>query len=204
MNLLYKFILKGVKKVAVRMLQLGKMYAPIRHWCWVYTILYSLFPGGPTIKKNMPCNEWDMGQIPGSGRTPRERNGNSLKYSCLENSKDRGTWWATVHGITKSWTWLSNWTTIADSLSHPDKTKSATRSNLMICEMALSQNCFADLRKIVPTLIEKKNYSKITDIVVQDSSGRTGVSCHNSYTVSEWLIQRKFRWWSLLAWHNIH
>ena len=63
----------------------------------------------------------------------------------------------------------------------------------MICEMALSQNCFADLRKIVPTLIEKKNYSKITDIVVQDSSGRTGVSCHTNYTVSEWLIQRKFR-----------
>ena len=176
----------------------GKMYATIRHWYWVYTVLYSLFPGDSTIKKKLPCNAGDTGQMPGSGRSPRERNGNPLKYSCLENSKDRGAWWATVHGLTKSWTRLSNWTTAANSLCHPDKTKSATHSNLIICEMALSQNCFANIRKIVPTLIERGNYSKITDIVVQDSSGRTGVSCYASYTVSEWLIWRKFRWWSLL------
>ena len=36
-------------------------------------------------------------------------NGNPLQYSCLENSMDRGAWWATVHGVTKSQTWLSNW-----------------------------------------------------------------------------------------------
>ena len=118
-------------------------------------------------------------------------------------SQDRGAWWATVHGVTKSWTRLSNWTT-ANSLSHPDKTKSATDSNLIICEMALSQNCLADLRKMYLLWQKRENYSKITDIVVQDSSGRTRVSCYASYTVSEWLIQRKFRWWSLLEWHNIH
>ena len=39
-----------------------------------------------------------------------EGNGNPLQYSCLENSTDGGVWWATVHGITKSWTWLSNFT----------------------------------------------------------------------------------------------
>ena len=44
--------------------------------------------------------------IPGSGRSPGERNGNPLQYSCLENSKDKRTWWATVHGITMSWTRL--------------------------------------------------------------------------------------------------
>ena len=41
----------------------------------------------------------DMGLIPGLGRSPRERNGNPLQYSCLENSMGRATWWATVHGV---------------------------------------------------------------------------------------------------------
>ena len=48
--------------------------------------------------------------IPGSGRSPGGGNGNSLQYSCLENSTDRGAWWATVHGVTKSRTRLSNFT----------------------------------------------------------------------------------------------
>ena len=48
-----------------------------------------------------------MGLIAGSGRSPREGNGNPLQYSCLGNPMDRGAWWATVHGIPKSWTLLS-------------------------------------------------------------------------------------------------
>ena len=47
-------------------------------------------------------------QILGSGRSPGEGNGNPLQYSCLENSKDRGAWQATVHGIKESWTLLCN------------------------------------------------------------------------------------------------
>ena len=50
------------------------------------------------------CNAGDPGSIPGSGRCPRERNIYPLQYSCLENPMDRGAWWATVHGIAKSWT----------------------------------------------------------------------------------------------------
>ena len=46
----------------------------------------------------------DMGSIPGLGRTPGEGNGNTLQYSCSENAKDRGDWWATIHEIAKSWT----------------------------------------------------------------------------------------------------
>ena len=42
-----------------------------------------------------------MGSISGSGRSPGERNGNPLQYSCLENSMDRGAWQATVHGVTE-------------------------------------------------------------------------------------------------------
>ena len=50
----------------------------------------------------------DTGSTPGSGRSPGEGNGHSLQYSCLENS-DRGAWRATIHGVSKSWTWLSDW-----------------------------------------------------------------------------------------------
>ena len=46
----------------------------------------------------------DTGLIPGSGRSPGGGHGNPLQYSCLEDSMDRGAWWATVHGVEKSWT----------------------------------------------------------------------------------------------------
>ena len=47
------------------------------------------------------CSAGDLGSILGSGRSPGEGNGCPLQYSCLENSMDRGSWWATVHGVTK-------------------------------------------------------------------------------------------------------
>ena len=47
---------------------------------------------------------------PGLGKSPGEGNGNPLQYSCLENPMDRGAWWVTVHGVTKSWTQLSDFT----------------------------------------------------------------------------------------------
>ena len=61
--------------------------------------------------KNPPANAGgtrDMGLIPESGRSPGREHGNPLQYSCLENPMDRGAWQATVPGVTKSRTWLSN------------------------------------------------------------------------------------------------
>ena len=89
-------------------------------WWWVFFFFYLFcfvlpptfhmgFPGG-TVAKNSPANAGaarDSGSIPGLGRSPREENGNPYQYSCLENSMDRGDWWAIVHGVTKSWIWLS-------------------------------------------------------------------------------------------------
>ena len=63
------------------------------------------FPGGSG--KELVCGAGDSGSIPGLGRSPGEGNGNPLQYSCLENSMDRGVWQATVHGVAKSWTQLS-------------------------------------------------------------------------------------------------
>ena len=65
------------------------------------------FGEGHQMVKN-PCNAEDLGLIPGLGRTPRGRHGNRLQYSCLENPMDREAWWATVHGVAKSQTRLSN------------------------------------------------------------------------------------------------
>ena len=67
------------------------------------------FPGGSEDKASA-CNAGDLGSIPGLGRSPGEANGNPLQYSCLENPMDRGAWWATVHGVSKSRTRLSDFT----------------------------------------------------------------------------------------------
>ena len=56
------------------------------------------------VVKNLSENagdEGDVGSIPGSGRSPGGGNGNLLQYSCMENSRDRGGWQATVHGVPK-------------------------------------------------------------------------------------------------------
>jgi len=86
------------------------------------------FPGG-SVGKVSACNEGEPCLIPGLGRSSGEGNGNPLQYSCLKNSMDRGAWWATVHGVTKSWTQLSNWHfhCIARNEQSLDKLKMYTR-----------------------------------------------------------------------------
>ena len=61
------------------------------------------FPGGSAGKESA-CNVEDLGSVPGLGRSSGEGNDYSLQYSCLENSKDRGAWQATVCRVTKSQT----------------------------------------------------------------------------------------------------
>ena len=92
------------------------------------------FPGGPTVKplhsqgrksdsvpgqgsggflggsdgKESACNVGDLGSTPGWGRSLGGRHGNPLQYPCLDNPMDRGVSWATVHGVAKSQTRLSD------------------------------------------------------------------------------------------------
>ena len=56
------------------------------------------------VVKNLPASTGDSGLIPGLGRSPGGVNGNPLQYSRLGNLMDRGVWWTTAHGVTKSQT----------------------------------------------------------------------------------------------------
>ena len=65
------------------------------------------FPGGSAVE-NLPPHVGNTSSIPGLGRSPGEENGNQLQDYCPGNHMDRGVWQATVHGVTKGWTQLSD------------------------------------------------------------------------------------------------
>ena len=105
------------------------------------------FPGGSEVKASA-CNARDLGSIPGSERSPGEGNGNPFQYSCLENPMDGGAWWATVHGVAKSWTQLSDFTSLLyfTSLHFPflnlallpiiSRGKHSTQGHLLVVEIS--------------------------------------------------------------------
>ena len=83
---------------------------PIVYMCQdIYRKIFNVvgFPGGSDGKESA-CIAGDLNLISGLGRSPGEGNGYLLQYSHLENSRDRAAWQATVHGITKNWTRLSD------------------------------------------------------------------------------------------------
>ena len=75
----------------------------LKHW----KALRLGFPGSSAGKESA-CNARDPGSVPGWGRSPGEGKGNTLQFSCLENPMDRGAWRATVYGVAKSRTQLSD------------------------------------------------------------------------------------------------
>jgi len=81
---------------------------------WLTSLCMGL-PGGSDSKVSAH-NSGDPGSIPGLGRHTGEGNGNLLQYSCLENSMDGGAWWATVHGVAKSQTRMSDFTSFFHSV----------------------------------------------------------------------------------------
>ena len=68
---------------------------------WAFQFPYAWAPGFPhgSVVENQPDNARNVGSIPGSGRSPREGNGNPLQHSCLGNPMDRGAWQGTIHGV---------------------------------------------------------------------------------------------------------
>ena len=74
---------------------------------YVYIYVYIYLPSGSDSEESA-CNSGGLDLIPGLERSSGEGNGNALLHSCLENFLDRGVWRATVHGVAKSWAWLSD------------------------------------------------------------------------------------------------
>ena len=72
---------------------------------WAFILKLQTFLVAQMIK-NPPAMQVDLSSIPGPGRSPGKGNGNPLQYSGLENPMDKGAWWATVHGVLRSWTQL--------------------------------------------------------------------------------------------------
>ena len=98
-------VLGGQKKTSH--LLIDKLYLHIlerKHWKSCVCISVSIRIGLPwgLNGKESAYNAGDAGWVPGLGRSPEERNGNLLQYSCLENPMNRGAWWAAVHGVAKS------------------------------------------------------------------------------------------------------
>ena len=95
--------IKGRNLRAIKMsTSKGHRFSPeyfLKHLEWMG------FSGG-SVGKESTCNAEDVCLIPESGRSSEEGQGNPLQYSCLENLMDWGVWWAAVHRVTKSWTWL--------------------------------------------------------------------------------------------------
>ena len=83
--------------------------------CWICYLAHNsyivyilgVFPSS-SVSKASACNTGDQVSIPGLERFLGKGNGNSIQCPCLENSMDRGDWWAIVHEVAKSQTWLSN------------------------------------------------------------------------------------------------
>ena len=86
------------------------MFKPILSMWW-YLEVWPLEGASQValVVKHPPATAGDKRDtvlISESGRSPREGHGNPLQYLCLENPMDTGAWWATVHSVTKRWTWL--------------------------------------------------------------------------------------------------
>ena len=80
----------------------------IDNLCFLYLLFFfNEFCGGLDGREST-CKAGDSGSTPGLERLPGEGNGDPLQYSFLENSMDTGAWWATVHGVAKSLTQLSD------------------------------------------------------------------------------------------------
>ena len=107
--------------------------------------------------KNPPVNAAEVGSIPGSGRSLEEGNGNPLQYSCLGNPMESKAWWATVHGVEKSWTQLSTHTMhynvlqSAHNMAHgPLEVKFSTTLDLVCSNQFLSCPMAMKFLKAVP------------------------------------------------------
>ena len=129
------------------------------------------FPSSLMVKE-FAYNAGDMGSIPGLWSSPREENGNPHQYSCLGNPMDRGVWWATVQGVTKSQTRLSDWVHTHISLSetamrlntHPCITLSKTKQKKILWLSRSVSDGSDRLYFFLDELPSSPKYHKLSDL----------------------------------------
>ena len=93
-----------------------------------------------TVKKSVH-NAGDPHSIPGLGKPPEEGNGNPPQYSCLENPTDRGAWWATVQGVTKSKN--NSWATNTFTFTKQNKAGNGDLTNrIVLCKKTIIEDMF--------------------------------------------------------------
>ena len=124
------------------------------------------FPGGSDSKESA-CNEGDLGSIPGLGKSPREWHGNPLQCSCLENSMDRGVWWATVYRVTESDT--TEWLTHTGDSNQYKSYHTKSKMDLIRSKSWYVQSCIlsrTSREKSVPCLLQLQEVACIAYIMV--------------------------------------
>ena len=158
----------------------GKLYAANNS----QTFCFSYFPptedGAPwwLSAKTTPCSaghKGDTGSVPGWGRPPGGQHGNPLQYSCLENSKDRGAWWVTVHGAPKS---RHDWAT-----EHTAFSKGKRRSWAGPAAAKSCQSCL--------TLCDPIDGSPPGSSPWDSPGKNTGVGCHFLSIAWKWKVKVK-------------
>ena len=169
-------------------------------------------PGGSVVK-NLPANAEDAGNafsIPGSGRSPGEVNGNPLQFSCLEKISWTGSWWATVHVVTKSWARLSihshKWCTdvsafcsLPVSCSNENQTFKLSHSSVStpqglchpvmpswVCSKAMVWN----LRPSVHVLLLPKPWLSQSAGIVQNVGGLDGCYISDQTCRVDWVVTK--------------
>ena len=157
-----------------------------------------------SVVKSLPANgedTGDMSSIPGPGRSSEGGNGNSLWHSCLGNPMDRGVWWATVHGVKKSWTQLSDWACTHARIYLPLPISWFCFALLSLTFLALT-NTLADWKKLhewklrvifylaglLRIIAQDSNLSALSDCSQQlrEEPGFIGVFAENGRTTCGW------------------
>ena len=118
----------------------------------------------------------DMGLVPGLGRSSGGGNGNPLQYSSLRSPMNRGTWWATVHGVVKSQTRLSD-------LTHANCCCSAAQSSLTLCNPT---DCSTPGFPVLHWLLKfaQTHVHRVGDAILHSFSVTLFVSCSQSFPAS--------------------
>ena len=109
------------------------------------------------VVKNPPANAGhvrDAGSIPASGRSPGGGHGNLLHYSCLENPMDREAWWATVHKVTKSQTWLKWLSTHTQNATYKSWKKETPQNKLLFLYVLMEACRWRKLERKINTKLK--------------------------------------------------